>query len=67
MKTLIITALIAMLLAGCEKPPCQENPMFYLKGTVHDCAVERAPKTHNERGGYIDACGDQPGLVGDDC
>jgi hypothetical protein len=25
------------------------------------------PPTHNARGGYIDACGDLPGLVGDDC
>lgn len=25
------------------------------------------PPTHNEFGGYIDACGDLPGLLGDDC
>lgn len=24
-------------------------------------------RTHNEHGGYIPACGDLPGLVGDDC
>lgn len=24
-------------------------------------------ETHNARGGYVDACGDQPGMVGDDC
>lgn len=23
--------------------------------------------THNDAGGYTDACGDLPGLVGDDC
>jgi hypothetical protein len=23
--------------------------------------------THNAAGGYIDACGDLPGLLGDDC
>ena len=23
--------------------------------------------SHNAHGGYIDACGDLPGLVGDDC
>ena len=23
--------------------------------------------SHNAAGGYIDACGDLPGLVGDDC
>lgn len=23
--------------------------------------------SHNARGGYRDACGDLPGLVGDDC
>ena len=26
-----------------------------------------SPPTHNEEGGYIEACGDLPGLVGDDC
>ncbi len=24
-------------------------------------------ETHNAAGGYIDACGDLPGLYGDDC
>lgn len=24
-------------------------------------------RTHNAAGGYIDACGNLPGLVGDDC
>jgi hypothetical protein len=24
-------------------------------------------QTHNAAGGYIDACGDLPGMVGDDC
>ncbi len=23
--------------------------------------------THNANGGYIDACGDEPGMIGDDC
>lgn len=23
--------------------------------------------SHNARGGYVDACGDQPGMIGDDC
>lgn len=27
------------------------------------CATE----THNRHGGYIDACGDKPPLLGDDC
>jgi hypothetical protein len=27
----------------------------------------RADKSHNQYGGYIDACGDLPPLVGDDC
>jgi len=31
-----------------------------LSGCVHK-------PTHNARGGYIDACGDLPGMVGDDC
>jgi hypothetical protein len=26
-----------------------------------------ARPTHNAAGGYIDACGELPGLVGDDC
>lgn len=26
-----------------------------------------APISHNQYGGYIPACGDKPGLVGDDC
>lgn len=26
-----------------------------------------ASPTHNAHGGYIDACGELPGLVGDDC
>lgn len=26
-----------------------------------------ATPTHNKHGGYIDACGDLPGMVGDDC
>jgi hypothetical protein len=25
------------------------------------------PRSHNEHGGYIEACGELPGLVGDDC
>ena len=25
------------------------------------------PPTHNAAGGYIEACGDLPGMVGDDC
>jgi len=29
-------------------------------------AINR-PSTHNAAGGYIGACGDLPGLVGDDC
>jgi len=24
-------------------------------------------ESHNEQGGYIESCGDLPGLVGDDC
>jgi len=26
-----------------------------------------ATPSHNPAGGYIDACGDLPGLLGDDC
>lgn len=29
-------------------------------------ACASAP-SHNDAGGYIDACGDLPGLLGDDC
>lgn len=29
-------------------------------------AAEHAP-THNAAGGYIDACGEKAGMVGDDC
>lgn len=29
--------------------------------------VAGVANTHNAAGGYIDACGDLPGLVGDDC
>jgi hypothetical protein len=28
---------------------------------------EPTAPTHNAAGGYVDACGDLPGLIGDDC
>jgi hypothetical protein len=28
---------------------------------------ERAGGAHNADGGYVEACGDLPGLIGDDC
>jgi hypothetical protein len=36
-------------------------------GCRYDSTITLPDSSHNERGGYIDACGDLPGLVGDDC
>jgi hypothetical protein len=31
------------------------------------CVATPEQPSHNAAGGYIDACGELPGLVGDDC
>lgn len=38
--------------------------LAFLAG-AYQSAVEYG--SHNEAGGYIDACGSLPGMVGDDC
>ena len=36
----VFGVLFVAVLAACgERPACQENPPFYLKGTEHDCAA----------------------------
>lgn len=31
------------------------------------CKQDDTLCTHNSQGGYIEACGEEPGLLGDDC
>jgi hypothetical protein len=31
------------------------------------CSGCASAPSHNDLGGYVDACGDLPGLIGDDC
>jgi hypothetical protein len=50
-------ALLALLLATCTG--CATAP-------VHPEEFRRG-ETHNASGGYIEACGELPPLVGDDC
>ncbi len=34
---------------------------------AYACTGCASAPTHNQQGGYIDACGQEPGLIGDDC
>lgn len=36
-------------------------------GHAADLASARLAPSHNAHGGYVDACGELPGLIGDDC
>ncbi len=36
-------------------------------GHAADLAAARLDASHNAAGGYVDACGELPGLIGDDC
>ncbi len=51
MRALLILLCLAM--ATCAAA-CTHSP-------------DRHSPTHNAAGGYADACGDLPGLIGDDC
>jgi hypothetical protein len=50
----LLMALLAATCTGCSSAPV--HPEEFRRG-----------ESHNAAGGYIDACGDLPGLVGDDC
>lgn len=50
-----------------------DNPKAFPESRVDNQSDNLTPRvveytrTHNKYGGYIPACGDKPGLVGDDC
>jgi hypothetical protein len=48
---------------ACESDACAFDSIV----TVPAPSLELNGETHNARGGYSDACGDLPGMVGDDC
>ena len=62
---LLALVILAIMLAGActgisAGPPfdsCEHN-----RASCYDTTT-----SHNEAGGYRDACGDLPGLLGDDC
>lgn len=55
-RTLLLLVLVAILGAAALG-------VVAVIGTVKAVATPH----HNAAGGYIEACGDLPGLVGDDC
>ena len=42
-------------------------PMLAVLAMLGGCAAAPDAPSHNVHGGYIDACGDLPPLIGDDC
>ena len=53
-RTIILLTLWACVVAGCME----------LQQRTHERAGQ---PTHNTAGGYIEACDDMPGMLGDDC
>lgn len=63
----ILSALIALVaFVGAHRVMLYEQVRM-TERAASMVAGRRDARTHNEYGGYIDACGDLPGLVGDDC
>ena len=50
-------SIILLLLWACALASCME---LQRQTSVRD-------ETHNASGGYVEACDDMPGLIGDDC
>jgi hypothetical protein len=55
--------LALLLLAGCTPT----GPAFDWSDVRDAAGHLPEDQPHNDAGGYIPACGDLPGLVGDDC
>ncbi len=53
-RTILLLTLWACVVAGCME----------LQQQTHERAGQ---PTHNAAGGYIEACDDLPGMIGDDC
>jgi len=49
---------ILLVLWACALASCM---------ALQDQTAAQADRSHNLDGGYVEACGDLPGLVGDDC
>lgn len=51
--------IILLILWACAIASCME-----LQQQTHERAGQ---PSHNAAGGYVEACGELPGLIGDDC
>jgi hypothetical protein len=47
----ILVTAVGLVTGYDSRPPCDHGPMFYLRGTVHDCATrpnEPRPNSNNK-------------------